>query len=476
MQSNPNPGRLPVAAAALSIAIGLSVLVLGWGLGIRTFLTPLEGGASMKPPTATCLALFGAALLVAKRVQSTGVRRGVRWVCGLLGVGMVLMLAERIAVRVHGGEVSLLPVHTSIEVAVPMILNAAALILLLESGSRRPRPVTEQMLALLAVVVVFPTFIGEILTFGQPGETAAYTKLAPHSAFALIVLSTGIFLARPIAGSPAAFVVAGTLAGRVVRHLLAAALAIPLLEGAGERVMFNHGFPATWHIGAFATAQVFLFSLIALYVGWVLRRTDRLRNVAENERSAALHQLEFQAAKLQESVARRTTELSHALAYNQRLALVASHTTDAVFITNAAGQIEWVNDRFTKLFGYSLDEVKGRRPAQALAGAGATVPAVAELHARVESGEAVHDEAVVRAKAGLELWCEVEMQLVRTPGGAAAGLVGSLSDITARKGAEEQLRAAKEEAEQLNAQLENAIAQAQQSATEANIASQAKSA
>ncbi|HEY4299531.1 MAG TPA: response regulator, partial [Candidatus Didemnitutus sp.] len=46
----------------------------------------------------------------------------------------------------------------------------------------------------------------------------------------------------------------------------------------------------------------------------------------------------------------------------------------------------------------------------------------------------------------------------------------------ARKGAEEQLRAAKEEAEQLNAQLENAIAQAQQSATEANIASQAKSA
>ena len=56
------------------------------------------------------------------------------------------------------------------------------------------------------------------------------------------------------------------------------------------------------------------------------------------------------------------------------------------------------------------------------------------------------------------------------------GFTGIGSDVTARRLAEENLRAAKEEAEQLNAQLEHAIAQAQLSATEANIANQAKSA
>ncbi|HVU15315.1 MAG TPA: response regulator [Candidatus Didemnitutus sp.] len=476
MSPRPNTGRLPVMAAVLSIVIGLSVLVLGWGFGIRTFLTPLEGSVSMKPPTATSLATLGAALAVALLVTRPMVRRIFQALTVLLVAGMGLMLIERLIAKFWGANFSMLPVHSSIEAALPLVLNGVAILGLLQPANRRPRASTEQILALLAGAVVLPIFTAEILTFGQPGEMANYNRLAPHSAFAVLLLSAGVFFARPEPGSPSGFVAADSLAGRVMRHLLLAGFAIPLLEGAGERFISNHGLPVTWHIGAFTVAQIVLLSTIALYVGWVLRRSDRLRNVAEKERSAALHQLEYQAARLQESVSRRTTELSQALAYNQRLALVASHTTDAVFITNAAGEIEWVNERFTKVFGYTLAEVSGRRPAQALAGPDGTIPALAELHARVDGGELVHAEAIVKAKSGTPFWCEVEMQPVRTTGGAAAGLVGSLSDITARKAAEEQVLAAKEEAEQLNSQLENAIAQAQQSAIEANIASQAKSA
>jgi signal transduction histidine kinase/CheY-like chemotaxis protein len=64
---------------------------------------------------------------------------------------------------------------------------------------------------------------------------------------------------------------------------------------------------------------------------------------------------------------------------------------------------------------------------------------------------------------------------MRDGGGGVTGFMGTASDITARKAAEERTNAAKDEAEQLNTQLEMVIAQAQQSATEANIASQAKS-
>lgn len=45
-------------------------------------------------------------------------------------------------------------------------------------------------------------------------------------------------------------------------------------------------------------------------------------------------------------------------------ALVASRTDNAVVITDTAGRIEWVNDGFTRMTGYQLDEVLGRSPAR----------------------------------------------------------------------------------------------------------------
>ncbi|MBL8287339.1 MAG: PAS-domain containing protein, partial [Rubrivivax sp.] len=48
-------------------------------------------------------------------------------------------------------------------------------------------------------------------------------------------------------------------------------------------------------------------------------------------------------------------------AQSRKLALVASHTDDAVIITDAERRIEWANEAFTRLTGYALAEVVGRR-------------------------------------------------------------------------------------------------------------------
>ena len=84
-------------------------------------------------------------------------------------------------------------------------------------------------------------------------------------------------------------------------------------------------------------------------------------------------------------------------------------------------------------------------------------------------------EIINYSKGGVPYWAELKVQPMRDQAGVVTGFMGTASDITARKAAEERTNAAKEEAEQLNTQLEQVIAQAQQSATEANIASQAKS-
>ncbi|HRE08330.1 MAG TPA: PAS domain-containing protein, partial [Opitutaceae bacterium] len=49
-------------------------------------------------------------------------------------------------------------------------------------------------------------------------------------------------------------------------------------------------------------------------------------------------------------------------AESRRLALVASRTANAVMLTDSLGRIEWVNDGFVRLSGYSMNEARGRRP------------------------------------------------------------------------------------------------------------------
>jgi len=44
----------------------------------------------------------------------------------------------------------------------------------------------------------------------------------------------------------------------------------------------------------------------------------------------------------------------------KKLSLVASNTDNSVMITNASGEIEWVNDGFTRLTGFTSDEVEGK--------------------------------------------------------------------------------------------------------------------
>jgi PAS domain S-box-containing protein len=269
----------------------------------------------------------------------------------------------------------------------------------------------------------------------------------------------------------------GSTAGRLTRGLLLSALMLPSLMGLCEQVALALGLPVgPSHGELFPFLQVVVLAVLVLYVGQMLHRSEKQRDQAEVERSNALRDVERQAAILQSEVARRTSELTEALLYNQRLALVASHTADAVFITDPSAMVEWVNDGFTRLTGRTLEEMRGRRPSSVLEGALTDHTVLANIRSRMLSGQGGRVELGIETKSGAQLWCDVEVQPVLGADNALSGFIGALRDITERKAAEERLRAAKEEAEQLNAQLEIAIAQAQQSATEANIASQAKSA
>ncbi|HTP97346.1 MAG TPA: PAS domain S-box protein, partial [Burkholderiales bacterium] len=124
----------------------------------------------------------------------------------------------------------------------------------------------------------------------------------------------------------------------------------------------------------------------------------------------------------------------------RRLALVASRTQNAVIIADAQRRIEWVNDAFTRLTGYTLTECAGRTPAEILHGADTDPALVAHLQERAARGEGYQFEIVNYAKSGERLWLAVDAQPVRDDQGGITHYVIVQADVTARKHAELALR------------------------------------
>ena len=136
---------------------------------------------------------------------------------------------------------------------------------------------------------------------------------------------------------------------------------------------------------------------------------------------------------------RMMVDLQRAEKETQRLALVASRTGTAVMLIDQEWCIEWVNDSFSTLFGYTIAEVNGRRPGEVLHGVLTESGVAARIDEACARNEAYRGEVLNYAKDGRQLWLEVEVQPLTDDEGVLTGYMGMLSDITARKRAKQEL-------------------------------------
>jgi len=140
------------------------------------------------------------------------------------------------------------------------------------------------------------------------------------------------------------------------------------------------------------------------------------------------------------------------------LALVASRTDNAVVITDADLGIVWVNDGFTRISGYRLDEVRGRDPATFLRGPNTDPATLARIQGHLARGEGFRAELLRYAKTGREYWSEIDAQPVHDCG-RLVYVIAIESDLTARKQLERQLADQLERTNRLNDELALANAQ-----------------
>ena len=133
---------------------------------------------------------------------------------------------------------------------------------------------------------------------------------------------------------------------------------------------------------------------------------------------------------------RRQAQLQRAMNVRQqedaKLSLVARETTNTVIIADGTGLIEWVNEGFTRVTGYKLEEARGRPLTSLLWGPETSTQAIQTMNRCIADGTGFDIEILNYRKCGTPFWAEINGQAIQERG-QPRKFVAIGSDITLRK-------------------------------------------
>ncbi|MEI6322847.1 MAG: response regulator [bacterium] len=181
---------------------------------------------------------------------------------------------------------------------------------------------------------------------------------------------------------------------------------------------------------------------------WVISRGQITRedNLDKGLRAAGMILDISERKKTELELVRQRTEA-------RRLALVAESAASAVIITSLDGRIEWANAGFAEITGYSLDDVKGKKPGELLQGKN-TDPKVVEKIRLALAGRRGFQETILNYhKNGTPYWVAIECQPLLDEEGEVSGFMAIETDVTRRSEAEKALEDQRQRLQQINITL-----------------------
>ena len=132
----------------------------------------------------------------------------------------------------------------------------------------------------------------------------------------------------------------------------------------------------------------------------------------------------------------------------RKLSMVASRTDNAVVFTDAGGRIEWVNDGFTRISGYRLDEVVGKTPGSLLQGPESDPAIVESMSAAIHRRRGFKEEIINYRRDGTPYWILIEAQPILDENGDIVQFMAIERDITEQKHRQLELEQARIKAEE----------------------------
>ena len=127
----------------------------------------------------------------------------------------------------------------------------------------------------------------------------------------------------------------------------------------------------------------------------------------------------------------RALELARSMTHElDRLAMVARRSSNAVSFADTEWRINWVNEGFTRMCGYSQHEALGWRPSQLLQSPLADAATGATIDRRVAEDGRVKIQVLQRHKNGRDYWADLEVMAVLGSKGEVTGYLSVQSDVT----------------------------------------------
>ncbi|GGC80770.1 bifunctional diguanylate cyclase/phosphodiesterase [Vreelandella lutescens] len=122
-----------------------------------------------------------------------------------------------------------------------------------------------------------------------------------------------------------------------------------------------------------------------------------------------------------------------------RLSMVAKNTSNGVVITDANGNIEWINDGFTRLSGYTFEEAVGQKPGKLVQGSATDHATVRRIAHALRHRQRFEEELLNYRKDGTPYWVHISCNPLPASEQAGGGFIAIQSDITETKRHEEAL-------------------------------------
>ncbi|RYE31450.1 MAG: PAS domain S-box protein [Sphingobacteriaceae bacterium] len=124
----------------------------------------------------------------------------------------------------------------------------------------------------------------------------------------------------------------------------------------------------------------------------------------------------------------------------QQLSLVASHVTNGVVINDASNNILWINEAFTTITGYNLEDVKGRKLSKIITGSQSDPQILEYADHQTDQKKSFTIELLTYKKNQEPIWLSVVNSVILDEQGEISRSIEIIRDITERKKTEYDLQ------------------------------------
>jgi PAS domain S-box-containing protein len=276
---------------------------------------------------------------------------------------------------------------------------------------------------LIAIVMIDPIRLSEGATFDPRGGPAILAGVFAGPIGAIVAALIGSWVRWSVIGGPVAF---GGVVGFALYALVGIIAAIVI-----KKFDLKIGFVTLLLLGILGT----LFATPAFFVSVdfdtaisILKKAGSiflLNNVLSTVIVGSFIIYAKQWTEIRKRLRQEEIE-------NARLALIARDTINGVIITDLDGQVEWINEGFVRISGYTLEEMIGKRPGHVLQGEDTNPDTTKFMSDQIKKLKSFDVEVLNYHKSGRPYWLQIYCQPFVDPDGQQK-FMAIEADITERK-------------------------------------------